>query len=194
MCGEAGGWGAENGGCGGVGSDGDVGVFVEEAEEEAVVADGVGEVGATAPVLGREDAFGAAEELDDFADAEAGAEALPDVGAQAVAIHEADFVLFVQGIWGGSEEVAGGLADVHERCGTRVADIGPEGAGGERFADGEGHTREEVEEGGDATRAVVKGHAIVPSVALWAGGLAVDATAKGSLNEESGCGEGAGFG
>ena len=41
---------------------------------------------------------------------------------------------------------------------------------------------------------MVEGHAVVPCVAIGTGGLAVEATAEGGLDEEAGGGEGAGFG
>ena len=103
-----------------------------------MVADCVGQVGASTPIYSCEDTFGAAEELYDFLDTEAGGEACPDVGAEAVTIHEAESMAFIQGIRGGGEEVAGSFANVDEGCGCGVADVGPESAGGEGFANGEG--------------------------------------------------------
>jgi hypothetical protein len=41
---------------------------------------------------------------------------------------------------------------------------------------------------------VVEGHAVVPSVAVWAWSLAEEAATKGGLEEKAGGGEGAGFG
>ena len=138
-----------------VDGDGDEDVVVDAADEGAVVADGVGEVGASAPVDGCEDAFGAAEEFGDFLYAEAGAEALPDVGSKAVAVHEAHFVLFVEWARGRREEVAGGFADVDEGGRFGVADVRPEIAGGEGFADGDGDPAHKICEGRDTAGAVV---------------------------------------
>ena len=86
---------------------------------------------------------------------------------------------FVQWGRGRGEQVAGGFADVYESCGLGVADVGPEGAGGEGFADGKGDAAEEVGEGGDAAGSVVERHAVVPAIASGAGGLAEEGAAVG---------------
>ena len=103
-------------------------------------------------------------------------------------------MLFVEWAWGRREEVAGGFADVDEGCRFGVANVGPEVARRERFADGDRHAAHEVCESGDAAGAVVQGHAVVPSVASWSWDLTEDAATMGGLDEESGIREWAGFG
>lgn len=81
-------------------------------------------------------------------------------------------MLFIQRAWGCCQEIAGSFADVDEGCGARVADVGPEIAGREGFADSERDAAQKIRESADAAGAVVEGHAVVPSVAVWSRNLA----------------------
>ena len=196
--GEAGGGVAGDGAGDGVGGDGDVGGVGEEAEEEAVLADGVGGVGVAAVVEGCKDAFCGGEEFGNGRDGEAGLEAGPDVGAHAVAEDAADAVGGVEGGGRGREQVARGFADVGEVGGGGGVDVWPEGLGAEAEAEGGGDAGEEEAEGVEAAGAVVERHTVVPGGAVGAGvGIVAggeDGRVDGGVNVVAlGC-EGDGFG
>ena len=109
-----------------------------ELHQGAVAADGAAGEGVVTIVPGAGGALGGTIELGYGSDAEALADFLEDVGAEAVAEGEADFVGPLGWGDGGGEEVAEGFADVLDYCRVVVCDVAPEALGAEPVAKDEG--------------------------------------------------------
>lgn len=122
------------------------------------------------PAVGEnKDALSAVEELADHLHAEAVPEPVPHVRPQAVAEHEPDGVLAVARARRRREQIPRRLAHIHKRRGARGADVVPERARAEAFADARAHARRQTHDERRVGGAVVQRHADVEARAVGPG-------------------------